>query len=354
MSKTINSMTTFTINNGEIAIKFSFIPSDETRSLMKAHNYKWNRARMAWIAPHTPECESIARQIAALEPESVPQKQMGVVEHQRTQVSDFALDKVIDSYLAKECDGTEFQKAVFAQLASNPDGVISLINAYKAETKAIDSEKSAFDEAKQALKEIQARKKYVAGKISALERMVSTYMKDNSLDRQKCTDYSLVLTTDKSYSLSEEFVADLIASLNLPEWLSVDVKLNEDVLEAMGSIPEGVKVTECTKLKLRKNISATNKESLDLFESGLSIKEISERRGLAWMTVYSHLCSAMSKGELDLIDYVDADMLEAIKTYHDDNPNASSVREYVDAFNGAVKYDLMLLALKYLNVKACD
>lgn len=343
-------MTQFTINNGEIAIKFPVIPSVETRSLMKSNNFKWDSAGKVWVGPYTPECEFIAQQIVASDAESLPQKRTEAVELKRTPVFDFALDKVIDKFFADECDDSELQKAVFAQFALDPDDIVNLINAYKVEAKAIESEKAAFEDAKVALKEIQARKKYVTEKMSALERMVSTYMKNNLLDRQKCKDYSLVLTTDKSYSLSKEFVADLIANLNLPEWLSVDVKLNENALAALESIPEGVKVTVINKLKIQQNLNNTIRESLELFESGLSIKEISSKRGLKWGTVYSHLCSAMSKGELELTDYISSDILEAIKTFHEDNPDTATIKEYVDAFDGAVKYDMMVLALKYLKI----
>lgn len=344
-------MTKYFINNGEIAISFSFIPDFETRSLMKVHHMVWNPDSKLWVGGYSPELESIARQIVASDPENANQSPVDVGPAGDSAPLGNALDQIISRALGDEGDNVEMQHAVFSQLASDPDSVVDLINSYKAEAKAIESEKDAYEDAKLALKEIQSRKKFVVSKRSALEQLVATYMKDHMLDKQRCRDYSMVLDTKRSYSLSEEFMSALIAGFNLPEWLSVEVKLNDDVLDAMERVPEGVDVVEERKFKLKKNLSETNRESLEMFNSGLSVREISERRNLSWIAVFSHLTSAMSKGELELEEYISDDMLDAIKAYHEDNPNAGTIQEYVNAFSGLVTYDIMALALKYLKIK---
>ena len=69
------------------------------------------------------------------------------------------------------------------------------------------------------------------------------------------------------------------------------------------------------------------------------------------MTVYGHLCNAISKGELNLFDYIDSKTLAAIKQYHEDNPTSNTIMDYYNAFSGEVKYDIMALALRYLKIK---
>ena len=159
-----------------------------------------------------------------------------------------------------------------------------------------------------------------------------------------------MLTTSKSFSLSKDYVSNLIAGLNLPAWLNVEITLNKSVIDEMETVPDGVNVIETKKCKLQQNLSDTSNEYLEYFNQGLTIKEISEQRGVKWVTVYIHLCNAISKGELDLFDYIDSETLAAIKQYHDDNPTTNSIKEYCNAFSGEVEYDIMALALKYLNI----
>lgn len=344
-------MATYSINNGEITISFSSFPSIETRTLMKSHHMVWDPVRRLWVGNYTKEIEEVVRQIAVKDPMAVAQPSAVNNDTTNVNVAHDDLDQLVAKSMDDNGADAELKRAVFERMKSDPDSVIELINGYKDEAKAIESEKAAFENAKLALKEIQDRKKHVAGKESVLEQMVAIFMKDQMLDKHKCKDYSVVLTTDRAYSLSDEFLAELIASFNLPAWLNVDVKINKVVLDAMENVPEGVNVTETPKIKLQKNLNDSSLESLELFRKGRTIQEISEWRCLSWITVYSHLVSAMSKGELVLSDYITDDLLEAIKTYHRDNPNAGGLQDYVNAFGGMVKYDVMALALKYLKIK---
>lgn len=52
------------------------------------------------------------------------------------------------------------------------------------------------------------------------------------------------------------------------------------------------------------NLSDTAEESLDLLESGLSIEQIAEQRGLKPDTIYSHLALAIAEGILDIKDVI--------------------------------------------------
>lgn len=338
-------MTQYLISNGDIAISFSVIPDDNTRSLMKANGFRWYPKQKYWKAPYSPEREDIVKRIVSTDQdEAMPQKES------KPSV-DTKLDEAISKYLTEENTDGDVEQIVFNHLTSNPDGVIALINQYKKEASSSEAEKAQYEDLRNALKKITDRKKFVANKKRTLERIVASYLDKNNIDKQKCSEYSLVLTTSKSFSLSKDYVSDLIAGLNLPAWLNVEITLNKSVIDDMETVPDGVNVIETKKCKLQKNLSDTSNEYLEYFNQGLTIKEISEQRGVKWVTVYIHLCNAISKGELDLFDYIDSETLAAIKQYHDDNPTTNSIKEYCNAFSGEVEYDIMALALKYLKIR---
>ena len=335
-------MTQYLISNGDITISFSIKPDDNTRSLMKANGFHWYPKQKFWKAPYSTEREDIVKRIVSTDhDEAMPQKES------KPSV-DTELDEAISKYLTEENPDGNLKQIVFSQLTSNPDSIIALFNQYKQEDESLDSEKKQY---KNIINEINARKTFVAHKKEALEKLVTSYLDTNNIDKQKCSEYSLVLTTSKLFSLSEDYVSNLIAGLNLPAWLNVKITLNKRVIDEMETVPNGVNVIETKKCKLQKNLSDTSKKSLEYFNQGLSIKAISEQRGLEWVTVYGDLCNAISKGELDLFDYIDSETLAAIKQYHEDNPTTNTIMDYCNASSGEVKYDIMALALRYLKIK---
>lgn len=338
-------MTTYSVLNGVISISFSFIPDSDIRSLMKANGFRWSPVDKLWQASYSSDRENIAKKIVSSDPE------IDLIQQADASESISVLDEAISNSLKGDNPEGDVKRLVFEQLMSNPDSVIELINHYKEETKSIESEKSQYEEAKLALTEIITRKKFVTSKRSALEKIVASYLTENNIEKQKCKDYSLVLSNVKSFSLSKEYAEALIARLELPAWLNVEISLNKEVLEQMEAIPEGVDVVEHRKFKLQKNLNETSNETLDYFKKGMTIQGISQLRGLQWMTVYKHLAGAVSKGELNLLDYVDSETLEAIKEYHEYNPTASTIQEYVNAFSGQIPYDIMALSLKFLKIK---
>lgn len=338
-------MTQYLISNGDITISFSVIPDDNTRSLMKANGFRWSPKQKFWKAPYSPEREDIAKRIVSTDQdEAMPQKES------MTSV-DTELDEAISKYLTEENPDRNLEQIVFSHLTSNPDGVIDLINQYKDEESCIEAEKAQYEDLRIALKEINDRKKFVANKKGALVSIVASYLDKNNIKKQKCTDYSLELTTTESYSLSEDYVSNLIAGLNLPSWLNVEITLNKGVIKKMGTVPDGVNVKETKQIKLQQILSDTKKESLMYFNQGMTIEAISKQRRLQWGTVLRHLSSAISEGKLDLLDYIDSKTLDAIKQYHEDNPTTNTLKEYCNAFSGEVKDDIMALALKYLKIK---
>ena len=337
-------MTQLLISNGEITISFSSAPKNSTLSLIKAKGFSWYPKQKFWKAQYSPEREEVAKNI-------VDADQDAATFQQESKPSvDTELDEAISKYLTEENPDGNLEQIVFSHLTSNPDGVIALINQYKKEASSSEAEKAQYEDLRNALKKITDRKKFVANKKRALESIVASYLDKNNIDKQKCSEYSLVLTTSKSLSLSKDYVSDLIAGLNLPAWLNVEITLNKSVIDEMETVPDGVNVIETKQIKLQQILSDTKKESLMYFKQGMTIEEISEQRGLQWGTVLRHLSSAISEGKLDLLDYIDYETLAAIKQYHEDNPTTNTIKEYCNAFSGEVKDDIMALALKYLNI----
>ena len=337
-------MTQLLISNGEITISFSSAPKNSTLSLIKAKGFSWYPKQKFWKAQYSPEREEVAKNIVAADQDAATFQQESMPS------VDTGLDEVISKYLTEGNPDGVLEQIVFNHFTSNPDSVIDLINQYKDEESCIEAEKAQYEDVILALKDIDNRKKFIANKKGELERIIASYLDKNNIDKQKCSEYCLVLTTSKSFSLSEDYVSNLIAGLNLPSWLNVEIKLNKGVIKKMGTVPDGVNVIKTKKVKLRENLNNTSNESLTYFNQGMTIKAISKQRELQWKTVYKHLCKAMSEGKLDLLDYIDSETLEAIKQYHNDNPTTNSIMDYCNAFSGEVKYDIMALALKYLNI----
>lgn len=337
-------MTQYLISNGDIIISFSIKPDIDIRMSMKEKGFSWYPKQKYWKAPYSPEREEVAKKIVAADQDAATLQQESMPS------VDTGLDEAISKYLTEENPDGNLEQIVFSHLTSNPDGVIDLINQYKKEVSNIEAEKAQYEDLRIALKEINDRKKFVANKKGALVSIVASYLDKNNINKQKCTDYSLVLTTTESYSLSEDYVSKLIAGLNLPAWLNVEITLNKSVIDEMETVPDGVNVKETKTVKLRANLNNTSNESLKYFNQGMTIEAISKQRKLQWKTVYKHLCKAMSEGKLDLLDYIDTETLEAIKQFHNDNPTIYTIKEYCNAFSGEVKDDIIALALKYLRI----
>lgn len=86
----------------------------------------------------------------------------------------------------------------------------------------------------------------------------------------------------------------------------------------------------------------TKYQSLLLHQSGRSMPEIANARGLKEGTIFSHLAHWVLEGELEATEITDHASIDAINTYMKANPDTTGSKLYA-AFNG--KYDYALLRL---------
>jgi ATP-dependent DNA helicase RecQ len=92
-------------------------------------------------------------------------------------------------------------------------------------------------------------------------------------------------------------------------------------------------------------LSATVRETLELFRAGVGVETVAERRGIKTTTVYSHLARCIEEGELALREAVDLseDEIGAIQYALEQLPLDSSMtlKPVYDAFQGQYDYGLL-------------
>ncbi len=90
----------------------------------------------------------------------------------------------------------------------------------------------------------------------------------------------------------------------------------------------------------------TKKVTRELYESGKSIAEIAEERGLAPSTIEGHLAHFIGTGELDVLQFLNKDKLHKILTYFNNN-ESESLKEAKIHFGEDFSYGELKMGLKY-------
>jgi ATP-dependent DNA helicase RecQ len=102
-----------------------------------------------------------------------------------------------------------------------------------------------------------------------------------------------------------------------------------------------------TKKKTKK--SNTYKETQQLFQDGLSVEEIAQKRGLAATTIYSHLAKLYSDGEIvNLEKLIAQEDLEAVRKAKKELDDPETLKAYHEHFQEAIDYGSIRLALAVL------
>ena len=90
----------------------------------------------------------------------------------------------------------------------------------------------------------------------------------------------------------------------------------------------------------------THKKSFELFQDGFSVKEISEKRGLAETTIYGHLMKIHELGsEIDLHKLIPSEELEKIQNAREKVEQPEALRSYFEYFEEEIPYWKIKLAL---------
>ncbi|MHA7057298.1 DNA helicase RecQ [Aquimarina sp. M1] len=103
------------------------------------------------------------------------------------------------------------------------------------------------------------------------------------------------------------------------------------------------------KKKSNKNKGNSYKETLNLYEQGLSIEEIAQERKLAQSTIFSHILKLHQDGEnIDLKQFVSNDDVNSVKEAKEILDNPDSLKSYFEHFEQALDYNTIKLALAVL------
>ncbi|QED37025.1 DNA helicase RecQ [Antarcticibacterium arcticum] len=93
----------------------------------------------------------------------------------------------------------------------------------------------------------------------------------------------------------------------------------------------------------------TYKLTLELYNEGLSIEEISERRGLAPTTIFSHLAKLYDEGNpIDMKQFISKEDLEAVRKARIELGTPEALKPYFEHFQQAMDYGAIRVALAVL------
>ncbi|MGM1054490.1 MAG: DNA helicase RecQ [Bacteroidota bacterium] len=93
----------------------------------------------------------------------------------------------------------------------------------------------------------------------------------------------------------------------------------------------------------------THKITLELYNTGLSVEEISKERKLAPTTIYSHITKLYADGEdIDLMQFISKSDLEAVKKAKTELEDPEALKTYYEHFEESIDYWTIRMALTVL------
>ncbi len=93
----------------------------------------------------------------------------------------------------------------------------------------------------------------------------------------------------------------------------------------------------------------THKITLELYNNGLSVEEISKERKLAPTTIYSHIAKLYADGEnIDLMQFISKSDLEAVKKAKSELEDPEALKTYYEHFEESIDYWTIRMALTVL------
>jgi len=96
----------------------------------------------------------------------------------------------------------------------------------------------------------------------------------------------------------------------------------------------------------------TYKKTLELFENGVSVQEIAEKRDLSQTTIISHLAKLYVDGyDLDLSQFVSKDEISQIAKAQIELENPNALKPYFDYFEEKMSYDKIRFGLAFIEKK---
>ncbi|WJS93700.1 DNA helicase RecQ [Flavobacterium johnsoniae] len=137
------------------------------------------------------------------------------------------------------------------------------------------------------------------------------------------------------------------------EFLAIEgvgkAKLEKYGTEFINAIIEFQRNKSVVKKEKKEN---TYKKTLELFQNGLSVKEIAEQRNLGETTIISHLAKLYVDGNnIDLSQFVSDDEILNIEKAQIELENPNALRPYFEYFEEKMSYDKIRFGLAFLERK---
>lgn len=349
-------MATYIIKDKELLISFNGIPEASIRDDMKALSFRWDPAQKVWHAPYSREREDLARKLSNNNAgfQSLPRSSASVPGKE-------SLDVIIDRYLHSEDKNEQDRliEGIIQDFTSRLDVYAQAIRHYKDEEQLLVSQKKAREASlKEELSDLVSRRKLIEERRKCIEVILTNYMLSTGETQVSGESYNVSFKESATFSLSPEKEDEIRRRADVPNWINLEIKINQKALKELDAVPDGILKTIAYKL-----VTWTNDEdnpsvpsyeiSLNAFREGLSIDEIRNRRGLAWSTIKGHLLKCIEEGLIDIHTYVPdriMNELESLRGHAQD----WRVSDYLRAINYKLSYDWVSLALSYLKIWSLD
>jgi len=101
--------------------------------------------------------------------------------------------------------------------------------------------------------------------------------------------------------------------------------------------------------KVTKNKGDTHKVTYELYQEGLSIDEIAEKRNLKSTTIFSHIAKLYTDGkDINIYEYIDKNDVKEVKKAKKTLKNVEGLKSYFEHFNEQMDYATIRLALSVI------
>lgn len=82
-----------------------------------------------------------------------------------------------------------------------------------------------------------------------------------------------------------------------------------------------------------------------LYNQGNKVEQIAEKRGLNPSTIEGHLARYVASGDIDVLEFVDADTLEKVEAYCENHPEEKALKPIFEYFDAKIPYGVLRMAI---------
>lgn len=82
-----------------------------------------------------------------------------------------------------------------------------------------------------------------------------------------------------------------------------------------------------------------------LYNQGNTVEQIAEKRGLNPTTIEGHLARYVASGDIDVLEFVDADTLQKVEAYCMEHPEEKALKPIFEHFDSKIPYSVLRMAI---------